>query len=89
MWSLFDGVAAGDPLPVELASQNDRHAIEATIAIDVVSGTALSGEIMRDTGTGAANDGGLAPYIVNDTSGGTDGPNDGVSASVIVYKYES
>ena len=77
-------MTAGIPVISKAFNQNILTPAELTIPITIPAGLELKGRIMRDTS--GANDGELGAYIVDDTTGGLNGPTNGASASLIIYR---
>ena len=87
LWSLIDDTTAGIPVISKAMNANVLTPTELTLPIYFNAGQTLKGVIMRDTS--GANDGGLGIYTIDDTTGGAQGPNNGASASLIVYRLKT
>ena len=87
LWSQIDETTSGIPVISKAQNSNILTPAELTLPVALTAGQTLKGRIMRDTS--GANDGGLGGYTVADTSGGSAGPSNGASASLIIYRLNT
>lgn len=87
LWSQINDLTSGIPVISKAQNSNILTPAELTLPVAFTAGDTLKGRIMRDTS--GANDGGLGGYTVADTSGGTSGPNNGASCSLIIYRLKT